>query len=26
MVYAAARTWCGGRLTDDVAVAVVKRV
>jgi PAS domain S-box-containing protein len=26
MVYAAARTWCGGRLTDDVAIAVVKRV
>ena len=26
MVYSAARTWCGGRLTDDVAIAVVKRV
>ena len=24
-VYAAVRTWCGGRLTDDVAVAAVKR-
>lgn len=25
-VYATARTWSGGRLTDDVAIAVVKRV
>ncbi|MGD9695398.1 MAG: SpoIIE family protein phosphatase [Thermoleophilia bacterium] len=25
-VYAAARDWCDGRLTDDVAVAAVKRV
>jgi PAS domain S-box-containing protein len=24
-VYGAARAWCGGRLTDDVAIAVVKR-
>lgn len=24
-VYAAARTWCGGRLTDDVAIAVARR-
>ena len=24
-VYAAARTWSGGRLTDDVAVAVARR-
>lgn len=24
-IYAAARTWCGGRLTDDVAIAVVRR-
>jgi PAS domain S-box-containing protein len=24
-IYAAARTWCGGRLTDDVAIAAVKR-
>ncbi len=24
-VHAAARTWCGGRLTDDVAVAVARR-
>jgi PAS domain S-box-containing protein len=24
-VYGAARTWCGGRLTDDVAIAVVRR-
>lgn len=25
MVHLAARTWCGGSLTDDVAIAVVKR-
>lgn len=25
-VFATARTWSQGRLTDDVAVAVVKRV
>lgn len=25
-VYAAARDWCGGRLGDDVAIAVVRRV
>jgi PAS domain S-box-containing protein len=25
-VYAAARTWCGGRLADDVAIAVARRV
>jgi serine phosphatase RsbU (regulator of sigma subunit) len=24
-VYAAARTWCGGRLADDVAIAVARR-
>ena len=24
-VYAAARAWCGGRLNDDVAIAIVKR-
>ena len=24
-VYAAARTWSGGRLTDDVAIAVARR-
>jgi serine phosphatase RsbU (regulator of sigma subunit)/PAS domain-containing protein len=24
-IYAAARTWCGGRLTDDVAIAIVRR-
>lgn len=24
--YSAARSWCGGRLGDDVAIAVVKRV
>jgi PAS domain S-box-containing protein len=24
-VYGAARAWCGGRLTDDVAIAVVRR-
>ena len=26
MVHMAARTWCGGSLTDDVAIAVVKRI
>ena len=25
-IYAAARTWSGGRLTDDVAIAVARRV
>ena len=25
-VYGAARTWSGGRLTDDVAIAVARRV
>jgi len=25
MVHLAARTFCGGRLSDDVAIAIVKR-